>query len=113
GLAARLHLPGEDRARSVGNVGLAAAELLEAAARAGDPDRHADLPALFLLEVLGDRFAHRVDRARAVELYHLLRQHRGGQGARQAENRETAEKPRYHLASSLCGHWAAGRLGGQ
>ena len=56
-----------DRARGVGDVGLVAAELLEAAARAGDAD--GDFQALVgLLEFFGDRFGDRVDGAGTVDL---------------------------------------------
>ena len=66
---------GADRPRRVADVGLAAAELLEAAAGAGDADRdpHAWVG---LLELLGHGLADREHRARAVELDHR----RGGRG---------------------------------
>ena len=56
GLLAGLDLGGADRPRGVADVGLAAAELLEAAAGAGDADRDADA-GVGLLELLGDGFA--------------------------------------------------------
>ena len=56
-----------DRARGVGEVGLAAAEALEAAAGAGDADRDLDAR-LLALELLRRRRRVRADRARAVRL---------------------------------------------
>ncbi len=75
------HLGLQDRARGVRDVGLAAAELLEAAAGARDADRHLDLLLLRLLEVLGDRLGHREHGARAVDLDDplLCEDRRGGQ----------------------------------
>jgi 1-acyl-sn-glycerol-3-phosphate acyltransferase len=54
--------------REASDVGLAAAELLEAAARAGDADGDLDGVLLGLLEFLGDRFGDRVDGAGTVDL---------------------------------------------
>src|SRR6185436_1420212 len=58
---ARLLLLLLDWARGVGDVGLAGAEALEAAAGAGDPDRHLDA-AVLLLELLGGTGDERADR---------------------------------------------------
>jgi hypothetical protein len=55
-----------DRAGGVVDVGLAAAELLEAAAGAGDADGHADA-GLDGAELFGHRFGDRKDGARAVD----------------------------------------------
>ena len=63
GLRALLHLGLEDRPRGVRDVGLAAAELLEAAAGAGDADGDLDRVLLGLLELLGHRFGDRKDGA--------------------------------------------------
>ena len=56
-----------DRAGGVAEVSLAVAELLEAAARAGDAHRHVDV-GLNLPELLGHRFRDGEDRAGAVAL---------------------------------------------
>ena len=56
-----------DRPRGVADVGLAAAELLEAAARAGDADGGRAPCRVGLAELLGDRFRDREDGARAVD----------------------------------------------
>ena len=84
GRLALVHFLLQDRPRSVGDVGLAAAELLEAAARAGNADRDLDRVLLRLLEFLGDRLGDRVDGARAIDLDDLLRDGRGScnKGAR-------------------------------
>ena len=55
-----------DRARGVGDVGLAGAELLEAAAGAGLADRDLDVRVL-LVEELGRRLGERVDGRGAVD----------------------------------------------
>jgi hypothetical protein len=54
--------------RRVLDVGLAAAELLEAAAGAADAHGHLDGVLLHLLEVLGHAFGDREDGRRAVDL---------------------------------------------
>src|SRR4030095_10204528 len=71
--AARLHLFLQDRARGIGNVGLAAAEALDAAARAGNADGHAHLAALADLELFRNRLGDREYRAGAVDLDDALR----------------------------------------
>ena len=77
GLLAGLDFGGADRTRGVADVGLAAAELLEPAAGAGDADGDPDA-FVGLLELLGDGLADREDRARPVDLDHR----RGGRGVR-------------------------------
>ena len=56
-----------DRARGVGDVGLAGAERLEATTGAGLADRHLDVGVLLVEELLG-RDAHGVDGGGAVDL---------------------------------------------
>jgi hypothetical protein len=56
-----------DGTRGVGDVGLAGAEALEAAARARDSDRHLDVGVL-RLELLGSSGDERTNRARPVDL---------------------------------------------
>ena len=65
-LLAGFGLFGLDRSRGVADVGLAGAELFEAAAGAGGADRDLDAR-VFGLELLGDRFGQRGDGARAVD----------------------------------------------
>ena len=67
GLRAGLALGRADRPRRVGDVDLVAAELLEAAAGAGDADGDARFP-VALLKLFGDRFGDWIDRARPVDL---------------------------------------------
>ena len=66
-----VHFSLQDRARGVGDVGLAAAELLEAAAGAGDADGDLDRVLLGLLEVLGHGLGDREHGGRAVDLDQL------------------------------------------
>ena len=87
GLLAGLDLGGADRPRGVADVGLAAAELLEAAAGAGDADRDADA-LVRLLELLGHGFADREDRARAVDL------NDGRRGRRRPSSLNCRRRPR-------------------
>jgi hypothetical protein len=75
----------EDRAARRWRRRSRAAELLEAAAGAGDADRHLDLLLLRLLEVLGDRLGHREDRAGTVHLDDLGERGEGSQRRRYEE----------------------------
>ncbi len=70
GLAAHLHFLCEDGPRGIGNIDVAAAQLLEAAASAGQPDGHANRAALLGLKFLSDRFGDRKDGARTVDADH-------------------------------------------
>jgi hypothetical protein len=75
----------------IGDVGFGAAELLEAAAGAGNADRHLDGALLRLLELLGDGFGDRVDGRRAVDLDDLLRERRRGGGAGGAKGERSGD----------------------
>jgi hypothetical protein len=66
-LLADLLFLGLDRARGVGDVGLAGAELLEAAAGAGSADGHPHV-AVLALELRRRGLRERSHRARAVDL---------------------------------------------
>src|SRR5688572_2799202 len=67
GFLAGFDLGGTNRTRGIADVGLAAAELLKAAARAGDAHGGSARVRVFLAELFGDRFRDREDRARAVD----------------------------------------------
>jgi hypothetical protein len=64
-LRARFGLDRPDRPRCIGDIDFIAAELGDAAPRAGDPDRDAGSGPR-LLELFGDGFGHRIDGAGAV-----------------------------------------------
>jgi len=96
GLGALVDLATGDRARGILHIGLAAAELAKAAARARDANRHLDRVALGLLELLGHRLGDRKHRARTVDPHGLGLGHR-----RAAEARCDYRKSAQHGAANV------------
>ncbi len=78
GLGAVFHFLLQDGARRVGNVGLTAAELLEAAAGTGNPHGNSDATLLGFLEVLGNRLGDGKHGRGAVDLDQRLGMNSGG-----------------------------------
>jgi hypothetical protein len=83
-----------------GDVGLAAAELLETAAGAGNAHGHLDAVLLHLLELFGHRLGNRIDGRRAVDLDQRL-----GMYSRRGENAgdDGSNLQGFHQQTPLCG----------
>ena len=94
-----------DRARGVGNIRFATAELLEAAAGTGNADRHADRILLRLLEIFGHRFGDRINGRGTINLDHRLRvAQTGNRQGGNAQRRSKCEICNFHRTFSLNWH---------